>query len=235
VNTTPFRRFQGWALSTYAGLVWRTARYQMQGREHVRRVHAAGRPLIIAAWHGMTMMLAGYIANEEDPSQYVLVVPDDPRGVVLSVWARRLGAAPFAVSMKADSMVAARRLLALIRHVRQGKSLYINPDGPDGPSHQPKQGLLFIARKAGALIVPAAAFTATGFRIPRWDRYVVPFPFSRITVVLGEPQEVSPETDLQRAQGVLRDRLNEMERAAQELYRSSPGRSSHGGQVSPTT
>jgi 1-acyl-sn-glycerol-3-phosphate acyltransferase len=175
----------------------------------------------------MTMMLGGYIAAQEDPNRYVLVVPDDPRGAVLSVWARRLGAASaFPISMEADSMVAARRLLALIRQMKQGKNLLLNPDGPDGPSHEPKGGVVFIARKAGALIVPAAAFTATGFRIPRWDRYVVPLPFSRITVVLEEPLEVSPKADLEGARMVLRERLNAVERAAEELYRLSSGRSS---------
>ena len=220
MHITPVHRLQGWGLSAYAGLAWRTARYQVKGQEHVDRVHAAGRPLIIAAWHGMTMMLAGYIAAREDPSQYVLVVPDDPRGAVLSVWARRLGATPFVISMEADSMVAARRLLALIRQMKQGKSLCLNPDGPDGPTHEPKRGVAFITRKAGALIVPAGTFTATGYRIPRWDRYVVPFPFSRITVVLGEPLGVSPEADLEQARVMIRERLNEVERAAEELYRS---------------
>jgi hypothetical protein len=212
-------RLQGWGLSTYARLVWRSARYRIEGQEHVDRVRAAGRPLIIAAWHGMTMMLTGYIAAQEDPSQYVLVVPDDPRGAVLSIWAQRLGATPFPISMKANSMVAARRLLALIRQMQQGKSLYLNPDGPYGPSHEPKAGVAYIARKAGALIVPAGAFTAAGLRIPRWDRYTVPFPFSRISVVLREPMAVGPDADLDEARGALRERLNEAERAAEELYR----------------
>lgn len=220
MRITPFHRFQGWGLSTYAGIVWRTASYRVAGGEHVEQVHAAGRPLIIAAWHGMTMTLAGYLAAKEDLSQYVLVVPDDSRGAVLSVWARRLGATPFAISMEADSMVAARRLLALTRQMKQGKSLYLNPDGPDGPSHEPKEGVAFIARKARALIVPAGTFTTTGFSIPRWDRYVVPFPFSHITVVLGEPLEVLPEADLEQARAVVRERLNEVERAAEDMTRS---------------
>jgi lysophospholipid acyltransferase (LPLAT)-like uncharacterized protein len=104
--------------------------------------------------------------------------------------------------------------------MRQGDSLCLNPDGPDGPSHEPKGGVVFIARKAGARIVPAGVFTATGFRIPRWDRYTVPFPFSRIAVVLGEPLEVLPDADAEQARVVLRERLNEVERAAEELYRS---------------
>ena len=219
MKSKPLYRLQGWGLSTYAGLVWRTARYRVEGQEHVDRAHASGRPLIIAAWHGMTMMLTGYIAAQEDLSQYVLVVPDDPRGAVLSIWARRLGATPFAISMKVDSMVAARRLLALIRQMKEGKSLYLNPDGPDGPSHKPKEGVVFIARKAGALIVPAGAFTATGVRLPRWDRYAVPFPFSRITVVLGEPLEVRPESDPDQMRAIVQERLNEVEKAAEALYR----------------
>jgi lysophospholipid acyltransferase (LPLAT)-like uncharacterized protein len=228
VNSAVVHRSQGWGLSTYAGLVWRTSHFQIRGQEHVRQVHASGRPLILVAWHGMTMMVVGYLAAEEDLSRYVVVVPDDPRGAALSVWARRLGATPFAVSMDADSMVAARRLLALIRRMKQGHSLYLNPDGPDGPSHEPKKGVVFIARKAGALIVPAGAFTASGFHIPRWDRYTVPSPFSRIAVVLGKPLEVTPQANAESAQAVLRERLNEVERAAEELYRSTSNDSSRG-------
>ncbi|MDY6875957.1 MAG: hypothetical protein SWK90_07135 [Chloroflexota bacterium] len=219
MKITSLSLLQGWGLSAYARLIWRTARYCVEGQEHVDQVHASGHPLIIAAWHGMTMMFTGYIAAQEDPSQYVLVVPDDHRGAVLSVWARRLGAISFPISMKADSMVAARRLLALIRQMKEGKSLYLNPDGPDGPSHEPKGGVVFIARKAGALVVPAGAFTATGIHLSRWDRYTIPFPFSRITVVLGEPLEVRPESDPDQMQAMVRERLNEVERAAEALYR----------------
>jgi len=168
----------------------------------------------------MTMMVTGYLWAQRDPSRYIVLLPDDPRGEVLSVWVRRWGGTSVAISMKADSMVAARRLLSLIRQMKQGKSLYLSPDGPYGPTHEPKNGAVFIARKAGALIVPAGAYTATGFRIPRWDRYLVPFPFSRITVVLGEPLEVSPSTDLEVARVELQERLNEVERAAEELYRA---------------
>ena len=232
MKITPLRRVQGWGLSTYAGLVGRTARYQMEGQEHVNQVHAAGRPAIIAGWHGMTMMLFGCL-TAANPGRYVVVVPDDSRGAVLSLWVRRRGAKPIAVSMKADSLVTARRLLALVRQMkvhadpageswtaREGRDLFLLPDGPDGPSHEPKKGVVFIARKTGALIVPTGAFTATGYRIPRWDRYVVPFPFSRIAVVMGEPMEVSTEVDLEQARVAVRERLNQVERAAELLYQT---------------
>jgi len=218
---TIFYRLLGWVLFAYSKLVWRSVRYQVVGQEHENGVRAAGRPLIIASWHGMAMMLTGYLTVQGKFSQYMVVVPDNPRGAVLDALIRWLGATSFTISTQIDSIAATRRLATLIREMKQGKNFYVNPDGPNGPSHEPKRGVVFIARKSRALIVPAGAFTATSLRIPRWDRYVLPFPFSRISVVLGKPVEVSASADLdEQMRLVIRERLNETERAAEELYRA---------------
>jgi len=220
MRITPLDYIQGWVLAAYARLIWRTTRLQIEGEEHIEQARATGRPFIIAAWHGLTMMLTSYLVAHADPTRYVLIVPDDSRGAALSVWAQSMGALPFVISMGDDSMAAGRRLLELIRALKQGKHLFVNPDGPDGPTHEPKQGLSFIARKAKALIVPAGAFTATAYRIPRWDRYVVPFPFSRIAVVLGQPLDLAAHhADSEEAREAIRARLNEAEQAARERYR----------------
>ena len=224
MSTPLSHRIQGWGLSSYASLIWRTARYTVQGQERVERATMTHRPLIVASWHGMTMMLAGHIVQQWDPTKLVLVVPDDSRGAVLSVWARRMKAATFTISMQAESLVAARRLLALIRQLKSGKHLMLHPDGPDGPTREPKNGLAFIARKAGALIIPAGAFTDAGYNIPRWDRYTVPYPYSRICIVFGEPLEIPGDFDLEQARLLIRDRLNEAEHAAEELYHAGPSR-----------
>jgi lysophospholipid acyltransferase (LPLAT)-like uncharacterized protein len=218
LKARPLHLVQGWGLSTYARLIERTARYQVIEDVPLGHMQATGRPLIVAAWHGMTMMLTSYLVATQDIDRYVFVVPDDPRGAVLSVWGHRRGAASFPISMNADSMVAARRLLALIRQMKQGHILYLNPDGPYGPSHEPKGGVVYIARKAGATIIPAAAFTSAGVRIPRWDRYTIPFPFSRISVVFGEPLEIPPDADPERARAMVRQRLSDVEQAAEDLY-----------------
>jgi len=217
-------RLQGRWLGWYAGLASGTARYKIVGAEHFGPA-STDRPRIIAAWHGLTMMMTGYLRAQQDPSRFVLIVPDDPRGVVLGEWARSWGAETFAISMQEDSLMAARRLLTLIRRLRPDKDrpeagansplvkhLYVNPDGPDGPSHRPKDGVLFIARKSSAPIVPVAAYTATAFRIPRWDRYVVPLPYSRIAVAAGEPLVVPSRGSLDQIREELRVPAREMRR-----------------------
>jgi lysophospholipid acyltransferase (LPLAT)-like uncharacterized protein len=168
-----------------------SGRYHVRGMEHVEGMQAAGRPVIIVAWHGMTMMLAGFFLNSFDLSSLVLLLPDDWRGTNLAVWARRLGAQPFNLNLKGDStMAAARQIAQLVRLVKQGKSCYITPDGPDGPGYVIKPGVAFIARKTGAALLPVGAYARHGYRLNRWDQYVVPYPFSRISLVIGAPLEV---------------------------------------------
>ena len=219
MHITPRDHIFGLGLANYAHLVQRTARLQVQGREHMEQARASGRPVILAGWHGMTMMISAYVFAYEDSSSYVGVIPDDDRGATLSIWARHMRIATFPVSMEETSLVAARRLLALIRELERGKTLYINPDGPAGPSHEPKKGVFFIAHKADALIVPIGAYTDACIRIPRWDRYTVPLPFSRIAISLGQPLEIDAADDSETSTAILCARLDAAEQAAEEFYR----------------
>ena len=230
MKMTPKYRLQGWGLSTYSLTVWRTARYRAVGLDHLKKAEDSGRPLITPTWHGMTMIFGGYLVTELG-RKLLAIVPDDHRGAVLSIAIRRAGGEVFPISMDADSLVAARRLLALIRELKQGRTLAMNPDGPDGPTHVPKEGVAYIARKSNALLVPGAAFTSTCFHIPRWDRYVVPFPFSRTTVVFGAPLDLSSELDNEKARALLRDGLNDVEQAAERSHQQwaqlEPGQPRH--------
>jgi lysophospholipid acyltransferase (LPLAT)-like uncharacterized protein len=174
----------------------------------------------------MTMMLVGYFAGHFDLSRLVLILPDDWRGAALNVFARKLGTTPFPMNLKGDaSMATARQLARLVRQVRQGQHCYITPDGPDGPAYVIKPGVAYIAQKAGALILPVGAYTRYGYRLPRWDRYVVPYPFSRIAIVVGAPLLVSTDDVPTAVTAHLTDQLHRvtMQAAANYYERSEEG------------
>jgi lysophospholipid acyltransferase (LPLAT)-like uncharacterized protein len=184
-------------LYLYARMVQATARYQLSGEAHLDALLESGQPFIAASWHGVTMMAVGYVLRKFAGAQSRLqsIVPDDWRGVILAEYARLHGIKTFAVSMEEESLVAARRFLQLVQHLKSGMNGFIFPDGPDGPSGIPKPGVAFLARKSGAPILPYGVYTPSRYQLRRWDRYSLPFPFSRITISLGEPLFVGRDED----------------------------------------
>lgn len=217
-------RVYGTTLYLVARLTSKTASFQLSGAEHFQAALSSGRPTIITAWHGMTMMLAGFLFNRPEISQAVLILPDDWRGDVLEVFARRLGMTPFPMDLSGEaSLSAARKLAKLARLMQAGHHGYITPDGPDGPSYVVKPGVAYLARKAQAYILPVGAYTRHGYRQPRWDRYVVPYPFCRISVCFGAPLDVPEEAELTAVTEPLADRLHRVTlQAAANYYEQRP-------------
>ena len=67
----------------------------------------------------------------------------------------------------------------------------ITPDGPRGPRREMKDGIVFLAAKSECAIVPMAFRVSRCWRIAgRWTDLVIPQPFSKVTVFLGEPIRV---------------------------------------------
>jgi lysophospholipid acyltransferase (LPLAT)-like uncharacterized protein len=216
-------KLNGNALFWLARFTSKRSRFQVIGLEHLRAAQALERPIIFAAWHGMTMMLVGFFANQYDLSRLVLLLPDDWRGEALVVFANKLGVTPFPMNLKGDaSMATARQLAKLVRQIKAGRDAYITPDGPDGPSYVVKPGLTYIAQKANAIILPVGAYARHGYRVPRWDRYVMPYPFSKIAVHIGTPIQVEKGEDLTAVNTILTHQLHHVTLQAAANYYEQP-------------
>ena len=209
----------GTGLYLLSGLTSATGRFQLNGEAHLQTALANGRPLIFAAWHGMTMMLVGLFRTRLDLSRIVLILPDDWRGTTLVIFAEKLGVQPFPMNLEGEaSMATARRIAQLVKQVKAGRNCYITPDGPFGPAYAMKPGLTYIAQKAGAVILPIGAYARHSYKLNRWDRYTIPYPFSRIAVEIGEPIEVEKGVDLTAVNHTLTHTLNQVTLQAAANY-----------------
>ena len=213
----------GNALYLAARMTSASGRFQLNGESYLQMAAASGKPIIFAAWHGMTMMLVGLFRNRLDLSSIVLILPDDWRGRALVIFAEKLGAQPFPMNLEGEaSMATARKLAQLVKLVKGGCYCYLTPDGPFGPAYVLKPGLAYIAQKAGAIILPVGAYTRHGYRLNRWDRYTIPYPFSRISVEVGAPIEVEKGADLTAVNQSLSHTLNQVTlQAAANYYEKS--------------
>jgi lysophospholipid acyltransferase (LPLAT)-like uncharacterized protein len=67
----------------------------------------------------------------------------------------------------------------------------ITPDGPKGPRYEAKKGIVELARLANKMILPVTYSSSKKRVIQSWDRFLLPYPFSRIVFVWGDPIHVS--------------------------------------------
>jgi lysophospholipid acyltransferase (LPLAT)-like uncharacterized protein len=120
------------------------------------------------------------------------------------------------------NMATARQLATLVRHVKKGRDCYVTPDGPDGPAYVIKPGVAFIAQKAKAPILPLGAYARHGHRVNRWDQYTIPYPFSRVSIVVGEPLWVQKGDELTAVTHTLTNQLHRVTAQAAANYYEKP-------------
>ena len=103
------------------------------------------------------------------------------------------------------------------RMMKSGYSIVTTADGPRGPKYEFKAGTVLMARVAGVPIVPIGCAADRAWYLRRWDDFMIPKPFARIAIAIGEPVPVSREIALDALEPV---RVNVQE-AVKSLMRDS--------------
>ena len=105
----------------------------------------------------------------------------------------------------------AKALVRMIRAVREGWDFGITPDGPKGPRQKLKPGVIALARRTGAWIVPVSVVYSQATELRTWDAMPIPWPFSSATVRYGEPFRVPADASEIEEGARLESLMNELE------------------------
>jgi lysophospholipid acyltransferase (LPLAT)-like uncharacterized protein len=163
-----------------------TCRIRTIGEEHYRRFWDAGQPTVFVLWHGRLLPCTYHHRGQG----VVTLVSRHRDGEYIARIVERWGFFPVRGSSSRGGLEAVREL---IRFVRRGRSLAITPDGPRGPREVMKLGPLLVAQRTGAPVIPTECTASRAWFFGSWDRFLVPQPFSRITIWYGEPVMVPRE------------------------------------------
>lgn len=176
----------------------------VEGADVLERVFAGDKPVIFCAWHDGIFVWPPLFRQWQD------------RGVPLTIFTSlsrdgelvaRLALAWGADVVRGSSSRGGREALRLLLRAtkRDGRSPVIIPDGPRGPRRQAKPGAVVLARMTGRPCLLLGCAAKRGWHLPTWDRLLVPRPFTRVAVVVGEPLVVP--SDAAEDQEELRTRL----------------------------
>lgn len=171
-------RFLDWLL---CGL-FITLRPEFVERHAEQQVQGLRTPILYVLWHGRMLYflkLYAYLG-----SRVTILVSQSRDGEFVAQLLSRFG---FRITRGSTSRGGARGLLAVVNQVRSGMHACFTPDGPRGPRYRVQPGLLVVAKRTGAPILPMT-FSARWKRVlASWDAFLLPLPFSRVVVVYGEP------------------------------------------------
>jgi lysophospholipid acyltransferase (LPLAT)-like uncharacterized protein len=162
-----------------------TWRVRTEHEDRWRPLYEAKRPHVFLLWHEALLPLLWHHRRQD----IAIVVSENRDGQYLADFALKLG---YRAVRGSSSRGAARALLGAVRELRAGRSVAFTPDGPRGPRRELKPGVVAAAQRGGAVIVPIHARTDAEWRVHSWDRFLIPKPAARVTVVYGRPFEVEP-------------------------------------------
>jgi len=191
-------RFATWAASVVWKALKATLRKTRQGDGPVNALVASDQRFILAFFHRrLVMMPLSYPYRRRSPDgekRGVAILSSDSKDGEISaaIW-RHLGI--HAVRGTSSHGGGAQGLVKMIQVVRQGWDLGITPDGPKGPSCQVKPGAIAVAKKTRAWIVPVSVAYGNAWQLKTWDRMLIPKPFSKASVLFGEPYQVPEQIE----------------------------------------
>ncbi len=174
--------------------------------------------VILAIWHEYNLVASVVAWKVRGDLHHVSFSTQTFRGEVMSsmLGALRSGSVPLPAPDQRSE--GARLSRELARLGASGSSLVVSPDGPTGPYREAKPGALIVARESGLPLQPWAISARRSFRLRRrWDRQIVPLPFSRLRVEASEPIRVAPREPLRPLLARLQAALDEVADAADAL------------------
>lgn len=196
-----------WAL----GKTWRITRV---GEERLRSIQDHGERVIYALWHGR---MAVSIFFHRKRNIHVMV-SQHRDGELISRVIERLGYEAVRGSTSSGGGRAFRKMLS---KAVDRFDLAITPDGPRGPRCRAQPGIIHLAKMAGMPIVPLTSGAMRKTFLSSWDRFLLPWPFSKCVIIYGEPIRVlancSP-AELEEKRRQLERRINEITKQADLFF-----------------
>lgn len=198
-------------------LLMHTLRVRVEGSEPVDALVHADQRVILCFWHRRLLLTPlaypwkRYAAG--GAARGVAILSSDSKDGERSAatW-RHFGIHAVRGTASEDG---AKALVRMIRAVKEGWDFGITPDGPRGPRQKLKPGVVALARRTGAWVVPVCVAADRYRELNTWDRLPIPLPFATAVVRYGTPFQVAPGADEAEVGASLEAQLNALERQAE--------------------
>lgn len=176
-----------------------TYRYEFVGSENKAKAKSLSpnQTYTYAVWH---QNLIAAILSHIGIEKFTMVISESKDGELVAVTCEKFGHVP----ARGSSTRGGKKALAeVIRNMKKGYPGAMTVDGPKGPAHVVKPGVIEMARLCQCAILPLSPYASSHWVFKKsWDQFRIPKPFSKVVIVIGEPIMVN--------ESVSREQFNEI-------------------------
>lgn len=174
----------------------KSLRVTYQNKKVIDELNSQNKKFILAFWHG-TMLLPWYLHRKSDFASLISKSKDgDLLAKILKKW-------KYEVIRGSSSSGGEIALAIMVDYAKNGYSISVTPDGPRGPMFKMKAGAVITAKKSGLPLVLAGVGFAKKHSLKSWDKFQIPWLFSRAQIFYSDPVYVDKNLSYEETSAVI--------------------------------
>ena len=194
----------------------KTIRLRFEGKDTINNHLENNGRIVLASWH--QRFFGGFYLPRILGRSICIMISQSRDGDFIADIVEKIGWIPARGSSSRGGKNALRTLIdAVIKNRIAGHIV----DGPTGPPHGIKPGLISLAQQSEAAICPTYVLYENAWTFNSWDRFMVPKPFSRVVIRFGPlksiPEKMGSEEFESIRSDIERTMLEEYEKGDREM------------------
>ncbi len=155
---------------------------------------------VLTLWHSHLFYLTYQFRGMHD--LHILVSPSKDGDLIANI-GKIFGYKVVRGSSFKKTVPGTRECISLLK---QNLKVGIIADGSRGPRHQAQAGTAQLSRITGAPVYTLSWDASLKYECSSWDKFILPLPFSKVTVNFGAPMNVPRDADKE----TIRQKQNEL-------------------------
>lgn len=207
--------------SIFSNIVGHTTKLQIIAPEdlsHKKALLDWPQGVIYAMWHSRFFYFSYYAKGKKVVT--MISSSKDGEFITKTIQKMRLYA------IRGSSSKAGKQAMyQMVEVLKENAKVLMLPDGPRGPRHEMKNGVIRLAQLTGRPILPASFSTTSGIFLPSWDRFLLPLPWGKAALVVDKPIFVPPvltEEEFEQIRLSLQEKLTSLTEEADRICKRNP-------------
>jgi len=172
----------------WIGAFGRSIRWTVVDGHYYDEIVNSGKRIIYTFWHNRVFLATWFWRRRG----IVVMTSQSFDGEYIARLIQRFGCGAARGSSTRGAEDALRKMVACMN---QGIDTAFTIDGPRGPVYVAKRGAVILAKLTGQAILPFHISAEKYWEVNSWDRFQIPYPFTRAVVLLGQPIYVPEDAD----------------------------------------